>query len=72
MPSISSKNQLTIPKRVLEGVGLAAGDEVRIDAAGPGRIEIVRTDDLVEEFAGAFDSEVFPPGYLEDLRHEWR
>lgn len=71
MPSISRKNQITIPKRVLEEAGLSAGDEVRIQAEGPGQIAIVRTDDLIEEFAGALDSEVFPPGYLEDLRRGW-
>jgi hypothetical protein len=31
----------------------------------------VRTDDLVEGFAGVFDATVYPDGYLERLRREW-
>jgi len=72
MARISSKNQVTLPLAALRGAGLAAGDDVQIVAAGPGRIEVVRTTDLVDRFAGILDSTTFPAGYLDDLRAGWR
>lgn len=72
MGVISRKNQITIPVEELRKAGLAPGDDLRVIAAGPGRLQLVKADDLVEEFAGALDREVYPDGYLEDLRREWR
>jgi hypothetical protein len=37
---------------------------------GAGRLELVRIDELVAEFAGAFGRAVYPDGYLERLRRE--
>jgi bifunctional DNA-binding transcriptional regulator/antitoxin component of YhaV-PrlF toxin-antitoxin module len=68
---ISRKNQITLPVDVLRDAGLQPGDDVRVHAVGPGRVELVRTDDLVAEFAGVFDASVYPDGYLEELRREW-
>jgi hypothetical protein len=42
-----------------------------VQVVGPGRLELVRADDLVAEFAGVFDASVYPPEYLEELRREW-
>jgi bifunctional DNA-binding transcriptional regulator/antitoxin component of YhaV-PrlF toxin-antitoxin module len=69
---ISRKNQITIPVEELRKAGLGPGDDLRVIAAGPGRLQLVKADDLVEQFAGALDREVYPAGYLEDLRREWR
>ena len=69
--AISRKNQVTIPKQVLEAAGLAPGDDVRITSAGPGRVELVKTEDLIDEFAGALDNRAYPPGYLDDVRRGW-
>jgi bifunctional DNA-binding transcriptional regulator/antitoxin component of YhaV-PrlF toxin-antitoxin module len=71
MGTISSKNQLTIPVDVLREAGLAPGDDVRVLSAGPGRIEVVKSGDLVDEFAGSLDETVFPPGYLDEVRRGW-
>jgi bifunctional DNA-binding transcriptional regulator/antitoxin component of YhaV-PrlF toxin-antitoxin module len=68
MSVISRKNQVTLPVEALRAAGLEAGDDVRVQAVAPGRLEIVRVDDLIAEFAGVFDAEVYPEGYLDDLR----
>jgi bifunctional DNA-binding transcriptional regulator/antitoxin component of YhaV-PrlF toxin-antitoxin module len=71
MSVISRKNQVTLPVKALRAAGLEPGDDVRVRAVGPGRLELVRAEELVEEFAGVFDATVYPDGYLEELRREW-
>jgi len=71
MSMISRKNQVTLPVDALRAAGLEPGDDVRVRAVGPGRLELVRADDLVAEFAGVFDATVYPDGYLDQLRREW-
>ena len=71
MSVISRKNQVTLPVDVLREAGLGPGDDVRVRAVGAGRLELTRTEELVDEFAGVFDEEVYPPGYLDALRAEW-
>jgi AbrB family looped-hinge helix DNA binding protein len=71
MSAISRKNQVTIPKDVLKASGLAAGDDVRISSAGRGRIELVKSDELIDEFAGSLDETTYPFGYLENVRRGW-
>jgi AbrB family looped-hinge helix DNA binding protein len=69
--AVSRKNQVTIPAEVMRQAGLAPGDDVRISSVGPGRIELVKTDELIDEFAGALDETVYPPGYLDEVRRGW-
>ncbi len=64
---LSAKNQATIPVEALR----KAGDELRVEAAGPGRVVLVRTDDVITRYAGSMPG-VYPRGYLERLRLEWR
>jgi bifunctional DNA-binding transcriptional regulator/antitoxin component of YhaV-PrlF toxin-antitoxin module len=71
MSLISSTNQVTLPVDALRGAGLEPGDDVRVKAVAPGRLELVRVEELVAEFAGIFDATVYPAGYLDDLRREW-
>ncbi len=71
MSAISRKNQVTLPVEALREAGLGPGDDVRVHAVGRGRLELVRADELVEEFAGVFDATVYPEGYLNELRREW-
>jgi bifunctional DNA-binding transcriptional regulator/antitoxin component of YhaV-PrlF toxin-antitoxin module len=71
MSAISRKNQVTIPVDALRAAGLEPGDDIQVRAIAPGRLELVRDDELITEFAGAFDATVYPKGYLEELRREW-
>jgi AbrB family looped-hinge helix DNA binding protein len=71
MSKLSRKHQVTIPVRVLRDTGLAAGDEVVVRAAGAGRIELERADDLVQRFAGSLPAGTYPPDHLDELRREW-
>jgi bifunctional DNA-binding transcriptional regulator/antitoxin component of YhaV-PrlF toxin-antitoxin module len=68
---ISTQNQVTLPTDALARAGLSAGDRVRAHVQAPGKILLVREADPVEEYAGAL-SGVYPQGYLDELRREWR
>jgi bifunctional DNA-binding transcriptional regulator/antitoxin component of YhaV-PrlF toxin-antitoxin module len=68
---ISAKNQATLPVGALRRAGLKAGDELRVEAAGAGRIVLVRADDPIARHKGALAG-VYPRGYLDRLRAEWR
>ena len=68
---ISRKNQVTLPMQALHQAGLKPGDELRVEAAGVGRLVLVRAVDLIERHAGKAPG-VYPPGYLDDIRNEWR
>jgi len=68
---ISRKNQVTLPVDALRAAGLEPGDDLRVEVVGPGHLELIRAEDLVQEFAGVFDATVYPDGYLDELRREW-
>jgi bifunctional DNA-binding transcriptional regulator/antitoxin component of YhaV-PrlF toxin-antitoxin module len=71
MGVISRKNQVTLPVDALREAGLVPGDDLMVQVVGPGRLELIRADELVAEFAGIFDETVYPDGYLDQLRGEW-
>ena len=68
---LSSKHQATIPVAVLAEAGVRAGERLKVEALGPGRIVLTRADEDFDELLGALGEDVYPPGYLEDLRREW-
>jgi len=68
---ISAKCQATIPVQALREAGLVPGDEVRIVAAGPGRLVIERDANVVERHAGSLPG-VYEKDELAALRDEWR
>ena len=68
---ISSKNQTTLPVAILHRAGLGAGDRVRVEAVGAGRILLTRAIAASERFAGCLTG-VYGRGYLKRLRREWR
>ena len=68
---LSRKNQATIPADALRRAGLRAGDELQVEAAGPGRIVLARVADAVARHAGRLTG-VYPKNYLNKLRRDWR
>lgn len=71
MSLVSRKNQITIPADVMREAGLEPGDDVRVRTVGPGRIELMKTAELIDEYAGRLDSTTYPPGYLDAIRSGW-
>ena len=71
MSRVSRKHQVTIPVKVLREAGLAAGDDVVVRAAGEGRVELERADDLVRRYAGSLPAGTYPADHLGELRREW-
>jgi len=71
MSAVSRKNQITIPAEVMREAGLAPGDDVRVRSVGPGRVELIKSDELIREYAGSFDETVYPHGYLSEVRGGW-
>jgi AbrB family looped-hinge helix DNA binding protein len=67
MSTVSRKNQITLPADAMRAAGLEPGDDVRISSPGPGRIELAKSDDLIDMYAGSFDKTVYPPGYRDEL-----
>jgi bifunctional DNA-binding transcriptional regulator/antitoxin component of YhaV-PrlF toxin-antitoxin module len=67
---ISPKHQVTLPSEMLVRAGLRTGDQLRVEAGGPGEIRLVRISDALDRHAGTMRG-VFPPGTVDELRREW-
>ncbi|MBJ7608260.1 MAG: AbrB/MazE/SpoVT family DNA-binding domain-containing protein [Candidatus Dormibacteraeota bacterium] len=68
---MSAKRQVTIPVAAALAAGLSIGEQLEIRVEGPGRLTIRRVGDPVDDVAGLLDG-CYAPGYLEQLRREWR
>jgi AbrB family looped-hinge helix DNA binding protein len=68
---ISSKHQVTIPAAAFRRAGLAAGDLVRIEAEGAGRVVLTKVDDLADRYSGALDTDGALRQGVEAQRDEW-
>lgn len=67
---VSSKHQVTIPKQAMDAAGLRAGDRMRAEPKGAGRVLLIREVDPVERHAGTLTG-VYRAGELDQLRDEW-
>jgi bifunctional DNA-binding transcriptional regulator/antitoxin component of YhaV-PrlF toxin-antitoxin module len=68
---ISSKHQVTIPVAAFRGAGFAAGDFVRVEAEGVGRVVLTKVDDLVDRYSGSLATGGELRRSLDALRDEW-
>ena len=68
---ISSKHQVTIPVAAFRGAGFAAGDLVRVEVEGAGRVSLTRVDQLLERYSGSLASGGDLRRQVEALRDEW-
>ena len=69
---ISSKHQVTIPRGAFREAGLEAGDTLRVEAAGPGRVTLTRLDALLDKYRGALSRGAVTRRDVDRLRDEWR
>jgi bifunctional DNA-binding transcriptional regulator/antitoxin component of YhaV-PrlF toxin-antitoxin module len=70
---VTSRYQATIPQAAAEAAGIQPGDELRVEAAGDGRVVMIREENPVQALA-ALGTKLgihYPPGYLDELRAEW-
>jgi AbrB family looped-hinge helix DNA binding protein len=70
---VTSKYQATIPQAAAEAAGIQPGDELRVEAAGDGRVLMVREESPVRALA-ALGKKLgihYPHGHLDELRAEW-
>ena len=67
---ISSKHQVTIPRKAFRDAGFQAGERLEVRSSGPGTVLLTRAESATERHAGTL-SGVFPAGVLDELRHEW-
>ncbi|MGI8726880.1 MAG: AbrB/MazE/SpoVT family DNA-binding domain-containing protein [Solirubrobacterales bacterium] len=68
---ISSKHQVTIPAAAFRAAGLQPGDDLRVEAAGAGRVVLFRVEELLDRYSGALEGGGLRDA-VEGLREEWR
>jgi bifunctional DNA-binding transcriptional regulator/antitoxin component of YhaV-PrlF toxin-antitoxin module len=68
---ISSKHQVTIPAAAFRRAGFQAGDTVRIEAEGAGRVVLTKVDDLVDRYSGSLATGGELRRSVQVLRDEW-
>jgi bifunctional DNA-binding transcriptional regulator/antitoxin component of YhaV-PrlF toxin-antitoxin module len=69
---VSSKNQVTIPVSALRDAGIGAGDVLKVEADGAGRLVLTRVDEMLGRYSGRLASGGDLGKAVEGLREEWR
>ena len=69
---VSSKHQVTIPVSALRDAGVRAGDVLKVEADGAGRLILTRVDEHLARYGGRLASGGRLGKAVEGLREEWR
>ena len=69
---VSSKHQVTIPAGPFRMAGFEAGDTLKVEAEGAGRVVLTRVDELIDRYSGCLDTGGDLRERVEGLREEWR
>ena len=69
---VSSKHQVTIPAGAFRSAGLEAGDTLKVEAEGAGRIVLTKVDELLDRYSGCLDTGGSLREQVDGLRGEWR
>jgi bifunctional DNA-binding transcriptional regulator/antitoxin component of YhaV-PrlF toxin-antitoxin module len=69
---VSTKHQVTIPVSALRDAGIRAGDVLRVEADGAGRLVLTRVDELLAHYSGRLATGGRLGKAVEGLREEWR
>lgn len=54
---LSANHQLTIPLAPFRAAGLEVGDEIKVEASGPGRVQLTRAGELAGDYAASLFGE---------------
>jgi AbrB family looped-hinge helix DNA binding protein len=65
--TVTSKGQITIPARVREELGVAAGDRIEFVAIGRGQFAIIPATRSVKELNGLFKGRRSKPVSIEEM-----
>jgi AbrB family looped-hinge helix DNA binding protein len=69
--TLSSKNQIVVPKEAREALGVQPGDKLLIVVRGDTVIILPRPRSWAEALQGLASSDPYPPGYLDAERDSW-
>lgn len=69
---VSSKHQVTIPVSALRDAGIGAGDVLKVEADGAGRLVLTRIDEILGRYSGQLATGGALGEAVEGLREEWR
>jgi len=69
---VSTKNQVTIPVAALRSAGLVAGDTLKVETDGSGRLVLTRLEEWIDLYSGSLDSAGRLRSEVEGLRDEWQ
>jgi len=68
--TLSSKNQIVIPREAREALGVKPGDKLLVVPRGD-TVIIIRKPKSYEKAIRGIARELYPPGYLEKERSSW-
>ena len=69
--TLSSKNQIVVPKDARKALGLKPGAKINVIVMGKTAILVAKPKNPVEALRGAAKGLVYPPDYLKRERESW-